>query len=391
MRAVRSPSRGTTSPRTSRPMPLVPVRLPIGLASLAGLALTVACSSMRSTPMSGPPVRGPMPATAQAVRGPNFVEVVPHEEAQRVDVLVGGRPFTAYIYPGSVKKPVLYPLRTAAGTVVTRGYPLEPRAGERVDHPHHVGLWFNYGNVNGLDFWNNSTAIKAEDAAKMGTILHRAVNGATSGDGRGTLDVTTDWVDSRGTVLLTERVHFVFSAQADFRAIDRITTLTARDEPVLFADDKEGLIGMRVARGLEQPSKTAEKFTDASGRPTTVAVLDNTGVTGNYRTSEGVEGDAVWGTRARWATLTGVVAGEPVRIAMFDHPLNPGFPTYWHARGYGLFAANPLGQKIFSNGKEQLDFRLAPRQAVTFRHQVLILTGARLTHDLTPYYEGFTR
>ena len=252
-------------------------------------------------------------------------------------------------------------------------------------------LWFSYGNVNGVDFWNNSSAIKPEDAPKMGTILHRAVNGSSSGGGRGTLDVTTDWVDARGRALLTERVQFIFSAQPDFRAIDRITTLTARDEAVVFTDDKEGLIGMRVARGLEHPSKTAEKFTDASGRPTAVAVLDNTGVTGLYRTSEGLEGDAVWGTRARWASLTGTVAGEPVRIAMFDHPRNPGFPTYWHARGYGLFAANPLGQKVFSNGKEQLDYRLAPGQAVTFRHQVLILTGTRLDHDLTPYYDGFTR
>lgn len=360
--------------------------------AIASLASAGACGSMRSTPTSGPPVRGsaPMP-TAAAAASAQFVQVIARSDAQRVDVLVNGAPFTSYIYPAALKKPVLYPLRTAAGTVVTRGYPLEPRAGERVDHPHHAGLWFSYGNVNGIDFWNNSTAIKAEDAPKMGTILHRAVTGSSSGAGQGTLDVTTDWVDARGKALLTERVHFVFSAQPDFRAIDRITTLTARDEAVVFTDDKEGLIGMRVARALEHPSRTPEKFTDASGRPTAVAVLDNTGVTGLYRSADGVEGDAVWGTRARWASLSGVVEGEAVRIAIFDHPRNPGYPTYWHARGYGLFAANPLGQKIFSNGKEQLDYRLAPGQAVTFRHQVLILTGTRTTHDLTPYYDGFTR
>ena len=369
-------------------MRLLPVRPALALASFA---LAASCGGMPPTPPPAAPARAVEPVTAQRARGANYVEVISREDSQRVDILVGGVAFTSYIYPGALRKPVLYPLRTAAGTVVTRGYPLEPRAGEQVDHPHHVGLWFSYGNVNGLDFWNNSTAIKAEDAAKMGTILHRAVNGSRSGEGRGTLDVTTEWVDSHGTALLTENVHFAFSAQPDFRAIDRITTLTARDEPVLFADDKEGLIGMRVARGLEQPSKTPEKFTDASGRATTVAVLDNTGVTGLYRSSEGVEGDAVWGTRGRWAQLTGTVAGEPVRIAMFDHPRNPGFPTYWDARGYGLFAANPLGQKIFSNGKEQLNYHLAPGQSVTFRHQVLILTGSRLTQDLTPYYEGFTK
>src|SRR6185369_16220204 len=97
-------------------------------------------------------------------------------------------------------------------------------------------------------------------------------------------------------------------------------------------------------------SSDLEKFLDASGRATTVAVLDNTGVAGNYTSSEGKQGDAVWGTRGRWAMLTGVVNGEPVTVAVLDHPLNAGFPTYWHARGYGMFAANNLGQKALSGG-----------------------------------------
>ena len=320
----------------------------------------------------------------------DFVDVVAHPAEKRVDVLVGGRPFTAYIYPASLKKPVLYPLRAATGTIVTRGYPLEPRAGERVDHPHHAGLWFNYGNVNGLDFWNNSTAIAPADTAKMGTILHRSVDHVTSGAGEGTLDVTTEWVDSHGTPLLRETARFIFRATADLRMIDRVTTLTALAEPILFKDDKEGLIGLRVARGLEMPSRTAEKFTDASGHATSVAVLDNTGVTGNYRSSEGLEGDAVWGTRGRWATLSGQVNGEPVRIAILDHPSNPGFPTYWHARGYGLFAANPLGQKILSSGKEELNMRLAPGQSTTFRHRVLIMSGPTVTQQMEPYYQAFS-
>ena len=98
----------------------------------------------------------------------NCVEVVRHEADRRVDVLVGGKPFTAYVWPTTLKKPVLYPIRSATGVVVTRGYPLEPRPGERVDHPHHAGLWFNYGDVNGLDFWNNSDAIKADAGAEDG-------------------------------------------------------------------------------------------------------------------------------------------------------------------------------------------------------------------------------
>src|SRR5262245_33708121 len=87
------------------------------------------------------------------------VRVVKNEAAQRVDVTIDGQPFTSYIWNDKLKVPVLFPLRTDNGTIITRGFPLEPRAGERVDHPHHIGLWFNYGSVNGVDFWNNSIAL----------------------------------------------------------------------------------------------------------------------------------------------------------------------------------------------------------------------------------------
>src|SRR5262249_215829 len=82
---------------------------------------------------------------SQKKRWGEGVQLVANEAAQRVDVLIDGKPFTSYVWPKSVKKPVLYPLTTASGTIVTRGYPLAPRPGERVDHPHHVGMWFNYG------------------------------------------------------------------------------------------------------------------------------------------------------------------------------------------------------------------------------------------------------
>ena len=300
------------------------------------------------------------------------IRVMPNEAQRRVDIVVEGKPFTAYIWPESLAKPVLYPVRTAKGTVITRGFPLEPRAGERVDHPHHAGIWFNYGNVNGFDFWNNSQAIKAEDAPKMGNIRQRAISEANGGVDQGVLEVDADWISGKQQTILTEHTRFVFRGGPEFRSIDRITTLRALGEKVVFRDDKEGVLGMRVTRALEAPSDKPEVFTDANGHATTVAKLDNAGVNGVYLTSEGKKGDAVWGTRGRWCNLSGKVDGESVTITIFDHPENPGFPTYWHARGYGLFAANPLGQKIFSNGKEELNLSLAPHQSVTFRYRILI-------------------
>ena len=317
------------------------------------------------------------------------VTVVQNEAARRVDVLVDGQAFTSYIWPDTLKVPVLYPLRTAKGTAITRGFPLEPRLGERVDHPHHVGLWFNYGNINGVDFWNNSTALPPEQQAKMGTVVHRRIVKTSGGADHGELEVEMDWMMPGAQPILHEQARFIFRAGPEWRAVDRISTLTALDKPAVFKDDKEGMLGLRVRRELEQPSNEAVTFTDASGRPTTVKAMDNTGVSGLYRSSEGKTGDAVWGTRGRWTALSGKVDQEAMTLAMLDHPQNIGFPTYWHARGYGLFAANPLGQGIFSNGKEMLNFTLEPKKSATFRYRLLILTGPTTPDQIDAQYSRF--
>jgi len=317
------------------------------------------------------------------------VTVVPNEAVRRVDVLVDGQPFTSYIWPDTLKVPVLFPLRTASGTVITRGFPLEPRPGERVDHPHHVGLWLNYGNVNGVDFWNNSTALPAEQQAKMGTVVHRRIVKASGGADQGELEVEMDWMMPDGRPILHETADFIFRFAPGRRVVDRISTLTALDKPVVFKDDKEGMLALRVRRELEQPSNEAITFTDAAGRPTTVAAMDNTGVSGLYRSSEVKTGDAVWGTRGRWTMLSGKVGQEAVTLVMLDHPRNVGFPTYWHARGYGLFAANPLGQEFFSNGKEKLNFTLQPNQSATFRYRLLILNAPATPDQVEALYHQF--
>jgi len=258
-----------------------------------------------------------------------------------------------------------------------------------VDHPHHVGFWLNYANVNGVDFWDNSVALPPERQGKMGTVVHRRIVRATSGPDRGELEVEMDWVMPDGKPVLREATRFVFRAGPNLRTVDRITTLTALDKRVVFHDDKDGLLGLRVRRELEQPSNESVVFTDASGQPTTVKAMDNTGVTGLYRSSEGRTGDAAWGTRARWMMLAGKVNQEAVTLVMLDHPQNPGFPTYWHARGYGLFAANPLGQEAFSQGKEKLNFTLDPKQSITFRYRLVILSGPTTPEQVEAQYRRF--
>ena len=302
------------------------------------------------------------------------VQVIANEAQRRVDITIDGQPFTSYLWPTTLKKPVLYPLITDEGITVTRGYPLEPRPNERVDHPHHAGLWFNYGNVNGFDFWNNSDAIKPEDRAKMGTILQSKIVSTKSGRDRGELVVESVWVTGAGQQLLDQTTRYIFLRRKNARVIDQVITLKALDRAV-FNDDKEGVLGMRVAHWLESPDEKGGVFLDANGRPTKVDSTDTSGATGVYLTSEGVKGGAVWSTRGKWCALTGHTGDHTVTVAILDHPKNPGYPTYWHARGYGLFAANPLGRSIFDPKQPAFNFTMEKDQAVTFRYRVILLSG----------------
>lgn len=318
------------------------------------------------------------------------VKVVDRPDDRRVDVLIGGQPFTSYIYPATLQKPVLYPIRSAAGLVVTRGYPLEPRPGERADHPHHVGHWFNYGDVNGYDFWGHSDATPKERKAMAGTIVHRAIVNASSGAERGELAVRADWTIPDGSTLLREETRFAFSGGPGRRAIDRTTTWTATDKPVTFKDTKEGAFGIRVARALDHPSKQAEVLVGPNGRDT-VKRVEASGVTGKYIGSDGKTGEDVWGTRGPWMGLTGVVEGKPVTLAILDHPSNHGFPTYWHARGYGLFAANPLGRQGYDPKQEPASLTLKPGESVTFRHRILVSDAEMTREQLQKEHERFAQ
>jgi Methane oxygenase PmoA len=317
------------------------------------------------------------------------VKITEAKEKQQLDVFVDGQLFTSYCYWDSQKKPVLYPLRSSKGTVVTRSFPLAKVAGERTDHPHHVSVWFNYGNINGVDFWNNSGGPRGE---KMGTVKHRAVNSVKNGKGQAQLDVTMDWIMPDGKKIMQQDETIIFRAANNLRIIDRIITLTAQDQKVVFGDSKEGALGIRVARQLEEPSTKPETFTDEEGNPTKVPVMNNEGVAGVYLSSDGKVGEKeAWGLRAKWMTLSGNVKGEDVAIGIFDHPKNPTYPTYWHSRGYGLFAANPFGASAFGKGAPVFNYTLQPGEKAAFRFRILVHSG-KLTKDQTEsLYQQFLK
>ncbi|WP_205164593.1 MULTISPECIES: PmoA family protein [Arenibacter] len=358
------------------------IRLKSGLCGALALVFMASCKQAKTDKTAD---------SNNETKAEKRIKLVSNYLEKKVDVFIDGNLFTSYIYPTNIKKPVLYPLITPKGTKITRKYPLEPSVGERVDHPHHVGVWFNYGDVNGLDFWNNSDSIKVEKRGSYGTIVHKEIVDMEDGNEEARLKVAMDWISAEGKVLLKENTTFVFRGDQDEYSIDRITNLSAPNEKVVFKDNKEGVLGIRVTRELEHPSNKPDIFTDSNGIPTGVPVLNNEGVNGNYINSENIEGDDCWGKRSNWVNLRSNIGEEKISLAILDHTSNAGYPTYWHTRGYGLFAANPLGQEVFSDGKETLNLTLNQGEDVTFKHRIVVASKNLGKVELDSEFSDFSK
>jgi hypothetical protein len=284
------------------------------------------------------------------------------QDTNKIDILIGGQQFTTYRYGSELTKPILYPVKSPSGIVLTRGFPFETIPGESNDHPHHTGIFFAYDKVNNDGFWNNTTSppqIKHVKVAKMEN---------------GQLSTISHWVGKSGKVLLEEKRDMIFFAEPNEYVIDFNITLTAQDEKIVFGDTKEGMFAIRVADWLSEQSGTGE-----------------------YLSSDGNKGEPnIWGRRASWVRLEGNKDGKVIGIAIFNHPTNACYPTYWHARGYGLFSANPLGQLDFLKGRnvenpQPLNFTINPGQNALFRFRMIIYEGQKSAENLEREFQNFVR
>ncbi|MDD4660917.1 MAG: PmoA family protein [Massilibacteroides sp.] len=281
----------------------------------------------------------------------------------------------SYLYPDSLDKPVIYPLKTFDGIEVTRGYPLAPRTGERVDHPHQIGVWFNFGDVNGLDFWNNSSAIPIEKKEKYGSIRHRGFSSIEGCSDCIVFVVEADWVNHAGKRLLREETRYRFTKEDDALSLVHTSILTALEDTVILDDNKEGLFAIRVARELEEWTEAPDYFIGADGQVSETKISNSGKANGVYRNSEGLERGDAWGKEASWVVLSACKEGIPVSIAIFDYSENPGYPACFHARGYGLFSVNNLGKRAFDKKLDPIRIRLAPREQVCFKHKLMLRSG----------------
>mgnify|MGYP006275921965 CR=1 FL=1 len=304
-------------------------------------------------------VRTMLPVMAAIVAGilPGAVagaEVALERRDDRIAVAIDGRPFTEYRFTGH-DKPILWPLRAPSGVTLTRAWPMaDGVAGEPHDHPHHESLWFTHGRVNGLDFW----APRAHGAGPDSPVPHVEHVSIDRCEGN-VVEATSRWVDAEGKPVLVEKRRMEFSGDDAVRAIDVRLELRPADGPVTFGDTKEGTFALRVRPEL-QPK-------DSNG---------SQGAAGKLLTSEGLVDGAAWGKPARWVDFSGPVEGKPRGIAVVDHPSNLRHPVTWHAREYGLFAANPFGIHDFSGAPEGAGDHVLPADGVlTLRYLVLFHEG----------------
>lgn len=305
----------------------------------------------------------------------NFVSLVQNDTLNKLDVFIDGVYFTSYLYADSIlRKPVLFPIHAANGERITRGFPINPQPEERIDHPHHYGLWFNHGDVNGVDYWNSAVIAKDADA-RYGRINHIKFLKVSPGD-IGTLVVEKEWRNDSNELILNEKTQYTFSGTEHERIITHKTTLFAPEVEVFFKDSKEGLFALRVRRELELPSDQPEILLNEALEPADQAIVAHEKVSGRYLNSNGVNSyPEVWGKRAKWMQLSGKIANDSISIMLFDHISNLNHPPHWMARDYGLFAVNSLGSNAYTEGKEQLNFKLKKGASVTFEHQVIISDG----------------
>ena len=314
---------------------------------------------------------------------PAAAQVKIAQSAEQIAVEIDGKPFTVFYIGGKdLNRPYLHPIRAASGKIVNRSFPAGQVAGETTDHPHHAGLFYGHGDVNGFNYWaiqNVPTAPSKEDAT-MGRIVLKNVTSVKSGKESGTVDVVLNWLKPDGKTLLTETRRMTFYSHPELRIIDFDFDFAAVDK-VVFRDTKEGTFAMRMATALEEPA--------AKEKPGAIPR------TGKLINAQGGEREAnVWGKRSEWVDYAGVLDGEKVGVVMMDHPGNPRHPTYWHSRGYGLHSINPFGLHDFLNDpKQDGSLTVEPGKHVRFRYRVVVhpgLSAARIAELYKQYAQART-
>jgi len=313
-------------------------------------------------------------ATPLAADQPPAVSIVELEDRLRIEL--HGELFTEYVHRGEERFfPLFYPVLGPGQIPMTRNYPIATVEGEDTDHPHHQSLWFAHSDINGETFW----AVQTYRDRVPGKTVHQGYREIESGDEGGRFVAENAYVASDGRTVLTDerevRIHPAASAEAP-RILDIAITFQASHGEVVFGDEKDAGMAIRVASDLQAVRRNRDDEAPATGR---------------FLNSEGDEGEATWGQRARWVSVSGEVGGQPAGVAMMDHRDNPRYPTWWHSRTYGLLTANAYGQHFFDKLEDRQAgaFVIPEGESATFRWRFVFHQGAVDTEELERHFEGF--
>ncbi len=295
-------------------------------------------------------------------------EVVISKDDGKAVVKIDGEHFTDYVFKGHAK-PIFYPIIGPHGIEMTRHYPMKKDVdNEASDHPHHKSLWFTHDDVNGVQFWMEYPGENSN--LRPGKIVQHEI--AIEGN---TIRTRNEWRDPDGSVVCTDSRELSFGTTSAGRYIDIAITIHASHGEVKFGDTKEGTMGIRTHPLLRLRADERRGNYTAKGQAIN---------------SEGVAGKAIWGKRAKWVDYWGPINGQTVGIAIFDHPHNPRHPTWWHARDYGLIAANPFGVHDFEDKAPGIgDMVIAADERATFRYRFLFHRGDVNAADVAGEYKLF--
>ena len=305
--------------------------------------------------LSEGPVSFDLPSVATSPTPGAGVELIPH--GRRIEVRVDGKLVTEYI-PDDGPKPYFFPVIGPSGAAMTRAFPMKKVEGEKYDHPHHRSFWFTHGSVNKVDFWS--------EIPGHGRIVETSRPTVVGGLAVGTIRTTDDWLAPDGKkVCEDERVVRIYATKKG-RVLDFDVNLTASEGPVTFGDTKEGMFGLRVASSMDVTAKKGGKIVNA----------------------EGVEDKAAWGKPSPWVDYTGPVDGKTVGVAILNHPSSFRYPTTWHVRDYGLFAANPFGWHDFGQ-KTSGEYVLPKGESIRFRYRVILHDGDTASAALPAAFQAY--
>lgn len=327
-------------------------KLPTGAATVACQSEAAGSGKVKITFIAPALKKGESKVVVLTPGKPGGVEV--KAAGKNAEVLLAGKLFTRYDTTTGPNKPYLYPIVAFGGKSLTRHWPLDEKEGEAKDHPHHRGLWFTHGEMNGVDFWTEA-ATKPEHP--VGKTIHTGFPTLAGGPVYGKLEATADWVTPDGKTIAKDTRTVVVTPVGESICLDFAITVTAVGGPLHWGDTKEGTFAIRVPESMK-----ADKPGD-----------------GTLVNAEGLANAALWGKPSPWNDYFGTVEGEQLGMAIFDSPTNPRYPTTWHSRTYGLYAANPFGLHDFDTTKKTDrhagDLITPEGKSVTFRYRVLFHKG----------------